>query len=118
MTIRREANAWLAKNRPSETQWPMRSSKFYKEQELWFLTFPTAFLNDQIPGYLLVLLEDENKATSFHALRIPFEFLRENRSKFDVRVGGEKFDLHISARKPKWMVDLRSQGVDFRKFSI
>jgi hypothetical protein len=118
MTIRREAIAWLAKNRPSETHWPMRSSKFYKEQELWFLTFPTAFLNDQKPGYLLILLEDENKANSFHALRIPFEFLRENRSKFDVRVGGEKFDLHISGRKSKWMVDLRSQGVDFRKFSI
>ena len=88
------------------------------ERELWFLTFPTAFLNDQIPEHLIVVLQTESAAHSFHTLKIPFEFLRENKLKFDVRAGGEKFDLHISARKSTWMTDLRSQGINFSNFRI
>jgi hypothetical protein len=118
MTIRRDAIAWLAENQPSETHWPIRSSKFYKEQQLWFLTLPTEFLNDRNLACLLLLLQDESKAKSFHVLKIPFEFLRDNKSKFDIRVGGEKFDIHISAQKSTWMVEMRGQGIDFSKFSI
>ncbi len=96
----------------------MRSSKFFGEQELWFLTFPTTFLNDQLPGHLLVLLQDQSTTHSFHALKIPFEFLRANKSKFDIRGSGEKFDLHISAKSSKWLIDTRSKGVDFSKFCL
>jgi hypothetical protein len=116
MTIRSDAVAWLAKNRPSEAHRPMRSSKFYKDRELWFLTFPTAFLSDQIPGHLILALQDESEPNSFHSLKIPFSFLRDNKSKFDIRTGGEQFDLHISAKKSHWMVDLRSKGIDFSSF--
>lgn len=118
MTVRSDAIAWFAKNKPSEACCPMRTSRFYKKQELWFLTFPMAFLNDDMPGHLIMLLQDDHNAHSFHGLKIPFAFLRENRTKFDVRAGGEKFDLHISGKKSKWMIDLRSQGIDFSKFII
>lgn len=118
MTIRSDAIAWLAKNHPLETNRPIRSSKFYGEQELWFLTFPAAFLNDKIPDYLLVLLQHESTSNSFRALKIPFDFLRANKAKFDLRRSGDKFDLHVSARKSKWMTDMRSHGVDFSKFSF
>jgi hypothetical protein len=116
MTTRSSAKTWLAKNLPAEAACPMRSSKYYKESELWFLTFPSEFLIGSAPGHLIVMLQDESSPQAFHVLKIPFAFLRENRSRFDIRGGDDKFDLHISAKKSKWMVDLRSEGVDFSAF--
>lgn len=118
MTTREKAIAWLAKNLPAESKAPMRSSRYYEKRELWFLTFPTEFLVNSRPGHLMVLLQHESLPQSFHILRIPFAFFRENKSKFDVRAGGDKFDLHISAKKSKWMVELRGKGVDFSTFLL
>ncbi len=96
---------------------PMRVSKYYGEQELWFFTFPTSFLTDRCPGHLLMLLESEKSTTTFYLLKVPFAFLHENRTKFDIRKSGNQFDLHLSARKPSWLNDLRSNGVTFAQFS-
>ncbi len=85
---------------------------------MWFFTFPTSFLNDSQSGFLVILLEDEKLQGAFHLLKVPFEYFRENRAKFDMRKAGNEFDLHISARKASWMHDLRSQGVTFGQFCV
>ena len=96
----------------------MRASKYYAEQELWFFTLPTSLLIDTRPGHLVILLENEKTASAFHLLKVPFAFFRENRAKFDTRNEGDKFDMHISARRGSWMDDLRSKGVSFGQFCI
>jgi len=118
MTTRSNAKTWLSKTHPSEIANPTRVSKYYSEQELWFFTFPTSFLYDKRPGYLVMLLEDQRSTTSFHLLKVPFAFFHENRAKFDIRKEGDKFDLHISAKKPSWLSDLRSDSVEFSKFCV
>lgn len=116
MSMRSTALAWLAKNFPAEPKGQIRSSKYYEQDNVWFLTLPTSFLIDPTPGNLLVLLQHEGLPQEFHLLRIPFEFLRENKSKFDVRTGGELFDISISANKLRWMTDLRRKEINFSEF--
>ena len=35
---------------------------------------------------------------------MPFLFFRDNKSRFDIRSSGEKFDLHISTKQRNWLV--------------
>lgn len=116
MSTRSTAIAWLAKTYPTEIGNPIRVSKYYEEQNLWFLTFPASFLTDPLAGHLVILLQKAASTTSFHLLRVPFSFFRENKKKFDVRKEGNKFDLHISGRRSSWMNDLRSNELEFSQF--
>ncbi|HFQ79913.1 MAG TPA: hypothetical protein ENK33_00890 [Desulfobacterales bacterium] len=44
-------------------------------------------------------MQYENEPGQFHFLKVPFTFFRDNQIKFDIRATGQKFDLHISAKK-------------------
>lgn len=109
---------WLKKNTPQFLNCKTRVSKYYPDQELWFFTFPTSFFDELNQGDLIVLLQDRKSAEDFHLLKVPFQFFRENRTHFDIRADGSQFDLHISAKPAKWLVDIRSKGVDFNSFLL
>lgn len=113
MTTRATSKVWLAKHFPRETNAPLRTSKYYQQQELWFFTLPSTLFASSGQGHLLFLLQKSEDPNSYHLLRVPLTFLRENRAKFDLRQAGDKFDLHISSKTTKWLVDLRSKGVDW-----
>ena len=118
MTTRATSKVWLAMHFPQETNAPLRTSKYYPEHELWFFTLPSTLLTGSGQGHLLFLLQKSEDPKSYHLLRVPLAFLRENRVKFDLRQAGDKFDLHISSKPSKWLVDLRSKGVDFGDFLV
>lgn len=119
MTIRSTAKDWLRLHHPMESSHEVRSSKYYIDHELWFFTFPATFFGDKKSGYVNILLQDRIDPGEFHYLRVPFAFFRQNKSKFDVRSKGDKFDLHISAKAGSWLTDERSSpGVKFAEFEV
>jgi hypothetical protein len=118
MSTRSRAADWLAKAYPSEVANLMKSSKYFKEPELWFLTCPSAYLASPLPGHLIVVLEHENIPDTYHVLKVPFAYFREHKAKFDLRKKLDKFDLHLSARSSSWLRDLRGDGVEFDQFSL
>lgn len=103
---------------PAEVVSPMRVSKYYSARELWFFTFPAEFLLNPHPGHLAIVLEHEKTPQAFHLLKVPFAYFRESKGKFDLRHEGDKFDLHLSARRSSWLRDLRSKGVEFSQFLV
>jgi hypothetical protein len=118
MNIRNASLGWLRQHYPAEMTSTVRSSKYYPEHELWFLTLPSDYLSGSNAGNLIILLQERGDPKSFHFLRVPFSFLRNNKQNFDLRSGGDKFDLHISAKAPKWLVEIRGRGVDFNPFLV
>jgi hypothetical protein len=94
----------------------LRSSRFYPESEIWFFTFPSTFFDVGLEGSLNILCEVQADSNNFLYLRVPFSFFRENREKFNIRSTGDKFDLHISAKKKNRFVDERSDNVTFAVF--
>jgi len=90
--------------------------KYYPENDIWFLTFPASFFDSSKPGDLNILLQYKSEPDQFHFLRVPFSFFRDNQTKFDIRATGDKFDLHISAKKRNWLCCERSKGVGFSTF--
>lgn len=45
MSIRRAALEWLRKQHPADAEGEVRTSKFYPERELWFLTLPSEWFD-------------------------------------------------------------------------
>lgn len=115
MSIRDLAKTWLSENHPGEVSNDMRASKYYPSKDIWFFTFPSTYFEAARSGHLNILLQHESDFRQFHYLKVPFSFFRENRQKFDIRASGNKFDLHISAKKRDWLVCERSNGVSFRE---
>ena len=60
--------------------------------------------------------EERNGPDQFHYLKVPYSYFQENRDNFDIRSTGDKFDLHISAKKYSWLVCERGSGICFREF--
>ena len=116
MSTRERAKAWMRKNHPNELNSILRTSKYYPERAIWFLTFPTSYFDKEKWDHINILLQFEKEPDQFHYLRVPFPFLRNNQTKFDIRSSGDKFDLHISAKQRNLLVDERSKGVGFKKF--
>ena len=116
MSIREIAKTWMRKNHPNELNSTMRASKYYPAQGIWFFTFPTSYFDKEKSGYIDILLQFEKEPDQFHYLKVPFDFLRNNQTKFDIRSSGDKFDLHISAEQRNWLIDERSKGVGFHEF--
>ena len=114
--LREIAKEWMMSNQPSEPLDPLRVSKFYSQQDIWFFTFPCSYFDTGNYRYLNILLQFRDDLYQFHYLKVPFSFFRANKNKFDVRKSGDKFDLHISAKQHSWLVDERSQGVGFHEF--
>ncbi len=67
-------------------------------------------------GCLNILCQIQVNSYDFHYLKVPFSFFRDNRNKLNIRVSGEKFDLHISGKKKNWLVDERSYNVVLAQF--
>jgi len=116
MSVREIAKAWMRKNHPNELNSMLRTSKYYPEQGIWFFTFPTSFFDEKKSGHIDMLLQFEKEPDQFHHIKVPFDFLRKNQTKFDIRSSGDKFDLHISAKQRNWLIDERSKGVGFNEF--
>ena len=117
MSIRNEAITWLKKNFPSEINSTTRTSKFFPDRELWYLTRPASFFDMNENHFLNIVCEHESEKHNFHFLKIPFEFFSKNKAFFDIRKNGESFDLHISARKTEKFIEMRSKGkVNFSSF--
>lgn len=116
MNIREQAKLWIKQNHPADASNALRVSKYYPEKDIWFFTFPSSYFDSGKSGNLNILLQYENEPERFHFLKVPFSFFRDNQTKFDVRATGDKFDLHISAKKRNWLTCERSQNVCFREY--
>lgn len=116
MSIRERAKQWLKLNHPSDYSNVLRVSRYYQERDIWFFTFPVSYFDSGKPGNLNVLLQYETDPKQFHFLKVPFLFFRDNQLGFDVRSAGDKFDLHISAKKGNWLICERSKNISFSKF--
>lgn len=116
MNIREQAKQWLKENHPADFSNTLRASKYYPEKDIWFFTFPITYFDSTKAGELNILLQYENISDQFYFLKVPFLFFRENKKKFDLRSAGDKFDLHISAKKRNWLTCERSKGVSFYKY--
>ena len=58
MAIREQAIQWLKINHPTDVLNTYRTSKYYPEGDIWFLTFPTSYFDLGKPGYLNILSDD------------------------------------------------------------
>lgn len=116
MSIREQAHKWVKQNHPADVSNPLRVSKYYPEKDIWFFTFPSSYFDSDKTGHLNILLQFEREPNQFHFLKVPFSFFRENKNKFDIRKTGDKFDLHISAKKRNWLFCERSNGISFSKY--
>jgi len=118
MNIRTDALKWLKRNFPTALASEIRSSKHYVEGELWFLTLPTEFITGKRSGALELVLQQPKSSDDFLLLRIPYTFLAERASEFDIRADGQSFDLHISSKPSSWLRDLRGRGTSFASFVV
>ena len=116
MTTRERAKKWLQNNHPLENSNLLRASKYFADPQIWYFTFPEIFFEADMQGYLNILCETRTDPNQFHYLKVPFSFFRRNRDKFNIRKGGAKFDLHISAKANNWLIDERSNNVSFVPF--
>ena len=116
MSTKELAKDWLQVNCPEAEGNTLRVSKYYPANDIWFLTFSVAYFDISRVGYLNIMLQHEHDKSKFYFLKVPFSFFRDNREKFDIRTTGEKFDLHISAKKHNWLNCKRSDGVSFSTF--
>ena len=116
MGTREQAKRWIKQNYPADTSNILRASKYYPASDIWFFTFPESFFAPARMGDLNILLQYKNEPDEFHFLKVPFSFFRENRERFDIRTTGDKFDLHISAKKRNWLSCERSKNISFKNF--
>jgi len=118
MYIRSRARGWLSKYFPSEVHNDMRASKYHSPQKVWFFTFPVSFF-DSTHGqdHTNILCENPDNENEFYYLQVPYKFFRQNQQRFSIRKTGDKFDLHISSDRNKWMVDIRGDNIDFKDCS-
>jgi hypothetical protein len=116
MSIRERAKQWLKLNCPSDISNKLRVSNYYPEKDIWFFTFPASYFDSEMHGFLNIMLQYEGNPEQFYFLKVPFSYFRENQSGFDIRATGEKFDLHISAKKRNWLVCERSNNIGFSQF--
>ena len=116
MNIRKQAKRWLKRNHPSDFSNTLRASKYYSTKDIWFFTFPATYFDSAKHGNLNIMLQYENDPEQFHFLKVPFSYFRDNQPDFDVRATGDKFDLHISAKKRNWLVCERSNNIGFSKY--
>lgn len=116
MSIREQAKSWLKQNHSTDVSSTLRVSKYYPERDIWFFTFPVTYFDSGKPGNLNILLQHEGYLDQFYFLKVPFSFFRDNQMKFDIRATGDKFDLHISAKRGNWLSCERSKGVSFREY--
>jgi hypothetical protein len=116
MTIRPQAIKWLKTHHPSEKTNPVRTSRFYPGKEIWFFTFPATYYESGKVGTLNILCQKQSGSDDFHYLKVPFSFFENNKAKLDVRKSGKYFDLHISGKTKNWLVDERSDNVDYSVF--
>jgi len=114
MSIRKYAMTWMREYHPNELGNELRASKYHLK-DIWFFTCPTSYFDKNNTGHINFLLQFEIEPELFHYLKVPFEFLRNNQTNFAVRSCGDKFDLHISAKQHKWLIDER-KGVGFHEF--
>ena len=122
MNIRQTAEHYLRDNHPEliSREIEMRASKYHENEDLWFFTFPIDYFDLKWKDAVLaMLLQQKIDKSRFHVLKVPFSFFREQEHKFSIRRPRTKFDLHISAKKYKWLVDDRSKGkVSFKDFEV
>jgi hypothetical protein len=103
MTPKEAAKVWMKQNHPDQPLNKLRVSKYYPEKRLWFFTFPSSYFEQSAKEKNIVILLQDIDTTGFIYLKVPFSFFHSNQDKFDVRCGGDKFDLHISAKTKNWL---------------
>ena len=118
MMTKERGRMWLRKNHPQESTSTLRVSKYFPEKEIWFFTFPTSYFESSKTGHINILCESQPNSCDFKYLKVPYAFIRENQNKFNIRESGEKFDLHISAKRRNWLIDERSKNVSFKQFEV
>lgn len=115
MTNRQKSIDWLYKYFPKEIHNITRTSKFFQQNEWWFLTFPTTYFEKKDTEFLNIICEHEKLQNEFHFLKVPFKFIKEKRNNFAIRPDGAKFDLHISSKWNSRFIETRSK-VDLNQF--
>ena len=114
ITTRKQAKRFMKDNYPYEVG-NFRVSKYYPG-DLWWFTFSVKYFEESKQGTLNILLRQKNSIESFHFLKVPFLFFRQNKHRFDVRKNENEFDLRISAKPNSWLICKRSQGISFRQY--
>lgn len=84
MGIRELAKEWIVDNHPELRMNDMRASKYYPDNDIWFFTFPCDYFDKNRAGSVNILLQHKDRLNQFYLLKIPYEFFRENQSKFDI----------------------------------
>jgi len=118
MGVRDYAKKWVQANNQSEHIENFKSSKYFPEKDIWFITPPISYFDLNKPGNIHILLQRENDMEKFIHLKIPYSFFRNNCSKFDIRSDGSRFDLHISAKQRNFLECERGNDINFRKFEV
>ncbi|WP_462174542.1 hypothetical protein [Pseudoalteromonas gelatinilytica] len=115
ISTQQKAKSWIQKNFPSEPIKDVRTSKYYQDKDIWFITIPKDLLESN-EHLKLALAEPDFK--NFNYLKIPTEFLKRNMNKLSVRLSGDKIDFHINATQTARYKDIRGQGLELKQFLI
>ncbi|MCK8102397.1 hypothetical protein [Pseudoalteromonas sp. 2CM36K] len=115
LSTQQQAKNWLEKNFPSEVFKGVRTSKYYQDKDIWFITIPKDLLENE--EYLKLALAEPD-FVGFNYLKIPTEYLKRNLDKLSVRLSGDKIDFHINATSTNRYKDIRGQGLELKQFLL
>ena len=66
---RKYGKKWLELNHPSDSSNELRTSKYYSNEDHWFFTLPTSYLDSEITGNLNILLQYKDNPQHVTALK-------------------------------------------------
>jgi hypothetical protein len=123
MTIRQKAKKWLEKEGKSINDSFLKVSKFYipeqswKRVDSWWFEFDETFVENSPKEFLHLLCETTTDSDKFYHLKVPFTFLKENKSRLGFRYDNNKYSLIMSAESKDMFRELRGDGkIDFAGF--
>jgi hypothetical protein len=122
MTIRQKAKEWLARAGKLADE-PFRVSKFYtpehswKHVDSWWFEFEETLVENSPEEFLHLLCETGPDSDKFYRLKIPFIFLKENKTHLGYRHDNKKYSLILSAEDKSMFRELRGDGqIEFAQF--
>lgn len=119
--IRQRAEKWLKREEKSINK-SFRASKFYGPEKkgwknVWWFEFEEKFVENSNEKFLHLLCQTDPNSDNFYHLKIPFEFLKSNKSHLGYRDKERRYSLILSAESKDIFRELRGNGkIDFAKF--
>ena len=110
MTTRTNAFIWLRKYFPNDFENTTFVSKYHVPTESWFFTLPTSLFDKGANEDINILCQSNKDETSYYFIKVPASFFIQYKQYLCIRKGGNKFDLHLSAKQKDFLTDKRSAG--------